>query len=1584
MSKYFKSLQTNFSLDFLDNKIAEEQEKQKQQQGQGQKAGAPGLKRSPSSARRGSSRIEPPGNRSGSRLRAPDASDGAPAIKGPDPDDFVIGDDESSASISRTATPQPAINEGKDAGSSAATAPAPASTESERSRDKDGGSQEGDKGKGKMAPEEELPELVQKKLAHLEKLTARYQGMVTSKPLHRDWHLLFYSQNLTCTDLLRNYRTAHARVSMIDPFEAALREHTPLTSIGDPGTLVEWLNQRSMQSDMVLQELKKIAGEKNEAEKERDELKTKLEDAEKKVKDAFDEAAGLRKERDEAKAESAKHGDSSANSLGVSKAERKSTEDDAFFSYEDEVSRDGELSKQLAEKDVTLKQKTEELQAYEVREKEHTAYINELSVENASLRKDSETFRNELDVKKVDLDAANKQIEQKDAEIASIKQELAEVIAARDASKEHQDEATLSLVQTEAQLVNIQKEMKDSQEALKKKAAEAEARKSEAEDKLQKYQREHAKNLKEGKYSQDAQKGVDNVRNLVKTLQANLEAKTNEVLIARAQASDMHSAMKIMEAESAQTESTMKYLRDIETTAKSDKQRLHEAEQQRDALQKVVDSKRGHEQKIVTLQMQLKQAMEDRDRAYQNIINCGKCVIPVKQDEVTTPSEVASSSKSRLGSETTNVSTQPTELGSEASTPGTPPALEDEDLQTPTGAAKKKSKKKSKKGKKKPESATGPEGADKTEHASADVTVDDLIRDQTGTAAKLRHQFEGNPLIPLLENMHDYVKKRTEADSDNHDNLIMHLEERIEVAVQNLKNKDVVLRAKDDEILELRQNMLNTISSDAKTILQGQIDDLTKEIAIVKEERDAKNAKLLLLEEQREEAGDAIRRDDSQAWQDLAEEHQKRIDHLEADLKERESTIEALRTEIDALGTDITDKNTTMAKLTEDMAASEVKVAKLQESIKSQIENEELIEILKEEKDELQDSMLELGKEATEAKHELKLVREMRDELQREFDELEQDVAKYRKQVKDAEGRETDLKERANELEVRLQDVTDKAGSSTELEGIKGQMESLKRERESLQDAKDASEAQIKDLTAKHTASSTERDEQHQTVLTELEALKSRASELEKDLAASENLAQQRFKDLTSTKELNEKFQQQLKKLKQESDELRAVKAELEKSSALVKKLEGKAKDLRSEITEYKSQAADRDIEIASLRGKAKTSEDRGKALEESYETARRDLEKTQSARDEAIDAREKLQADCRKLEDELKKQKPRIEDLEKQVQKLTEENNSLKEELQLKATSQASAESFVQSAQDQNRELATRTKEMQERVESLEEELEDTRRSLSERSREGDTMRRLLADAESRADTKVKELREQRDLAIEERDRAESDASTVGRKRAREIEDLRNKLREAEQEASRASEVRKDVEKRERDFRNSRIDLERRLAQAQEDADAARNAMSQLQNSLDEGERQVTQLEKDKQSLKKQVEERETRLERLQKSSKTMAEELQQLKNSAKLRHQQQQQQQIHTGSGSSRTSMESVNRSRIASPGPGRPSTSNGSVTGSPGDVNYVYLRQVLLQFLEQKEKKFQLALVPVLGQLLHFDKAEEQKWTSAIAAK
>lgn len=76
-----------------------------------------------------------------------------------------------------------------------------------------------------------------------------------------------------------------------------------------------------------------------------------------------------------------------------------------------------------------------------------------------------------------------------------------------------------------------------------------------------------------------------------------------------------------------------------------------------------------------------------------------------------------------------------------------------------------------------------------------------------------------------------------------------------------------------------------------------------------------------------------------------------------------------------------------------------------------------------------------------------------------------------------------------------------------------------------------------------------------------------------------------------------------------------------------------------------------------------------------------------------------------------------------------------------------------------------------------------------------------------------------------------------------------------------------------------------------------------------------------------------------------------------------------------SSRNSVES-SRSRLASPAP---------KAGQTADViDYVYLKNVLLQFLEQRDKKYQQQLIPVLGMLLHFDKKDEQKWMAVVNAK
>lgn len=73
----------------------------------------------------------------------------------------------------------------------------------------------------------------------------------------------------------------------IEPFEASLRENTPLTSISDPSALVEYLNNINLKGDMVLDELKRVSSEK-------DTFKQKLDAAEKDAKEAWDEVANLR------------------------------------------------------------------------------------------------------------------------------------------------------------------------------------------------------------------------------------------------------------------------------------------------------------------------------------------------------------------------------------------------------------------------------------------------------------------------------------------------------------------------------------------------------------------------------------------------------------------------------------------------------------------------------------------------------------------------------------------------------------------------------------------------------------------------------------------------------------------------------------------------------------------------------------------------------------------------------------------------------------------------------------------------------------------------------------------------------------------------------------------------------------------------------------------------------------------------------------------------------------------------------------------------------------------------------------------
>jgi hypothetical protein len=165
-------LQKNFSLDFLDNKIAEEQEKQKQVAAS--KSSGPGTtKRAPGGATgqsRSSGRGDAATTRTSGRTKPSDTIivDGITSARGADPDDFAIGDD--SNDTSRVTTPLPRTNPHEQS----ETTESDGTNENMDSKTAED-SVDVQKNVGKPA-EEELPSAVRQKLAKLDTLSTKFQG----------------------------------------------------------------------------------------------------------------------------------------------------------------------------------------------------------------------------------------------------------------------------------------------------------------------------------------------------------------------------------------------------------------------------------------------------------------------------------------------------------------------------------------------------------------------------------------------------------------------------------------------------------------------------------------------------------------------------------------------------------------------------------------------------------------------------------------------------------------------------------------------------------------------------------------------------------------------------------------------------------------------------------------------------------------------------------------------------------------------------------------------------------------------------------------------------------------------------------------------------------------------------------------------------------------------------------------------------------------------------------------------------------------------------------------------------------------
>lgn len=433
----------------------------------------------------------------------------------------------------------------------------------------------------------------------------------------------------------------------------------------------------------------------------------------------------------------------------------------------------------------------------------------------------------------------------------------------------------------------------------------------------------------------------------------------------------------------------------------------------------------------------------------------------------------------------------------------------------------------------------------------------------------------------------------------------------------------------------------------------------------------------------------------------------------------------------------------------------------------------------------------------------------------------------------------------------------------------KDRVKELLAEKTALEGSVEALEKELAEVKASLASDAAGSEQAYQDLAAEFEALKIKATTLQTDLSAAQQLAASRFKDLTNLREILQKAQPELTSLRAEVATLKTAKQELGNKTSELRRLETKHEDLRSEMTDLKKVIDERDLEIKTLNQKISQEANGRLKAEDANSTVQESLQRYEGEKRETQESLDRLTRDLAWAQEEVNSSRGRLRDLEQQVVKLGKDADGLREDIELKTAQHASAQSLMGSMRDQTAEIAMQTKEARERCESLEEELGDARRLLSERSREGETMRRLLADVEGRADSRVRELKERMETAVEERHRAEDEASTIGRKRVREIEDLKGKVRDTERSLKRAEDDKEELETVQKEWKRRREELEAKVEQSSQEVNDVRQAMGELRDALDGSERQARDLENEKADLKRSVEETRHRLEKLQKSNK-------------------------------------------------------------------------------------------------------------------
>ncbi|KAM0792100.1 hypothetical protein ACM66B_004804 [Microbotryomycetes sp. NB124-2] len=567
--------------------------------------------------------------------------------------------------------------------------------------------------------------------------------------------------------------------------------------------------------------------------------------------------------------------------------------------------------------------------------------------------------------------------------------------------------------------------------------------------------------------------------------------------------------------------------------------------------------------------------------------------------------------------------------------------------------------------------------------------------------------------------------------------------------------------------------------------------------------------------------------------------------------------------------------------------------------------------------------------------------------------------------------------DKLKELEAR-----DERIKELELE-VEGKDQELSKAKQALEEAKVAGNE------TRSPAATTTTDESVEA------RLKAKDEEMDKLRVTAKEEEEKRVKALSLLRALRQK----LVKSEKDREELQAERDKLKTSDAGQQELV-KAERVRFE-QEMQSMRAAQEMQISKLR--------QGFERETTSLKAQHDKDVQHRKAQAELDVITLKAANAR----ELKDKDQRVQELEQTVRQVERARDEVFEQLQIRTAEVESARDRQQALESQCKELEYELSDCRDKLTTMRNEVVELRKAQKDVSTEDQNARRLLAEQEARHEAKVRDLEARARQLDKDRQDVEEEMGRNLQDRLKEVERMRAQLAQKDVEyaesvhSMRLREERiEQADKEKAELASKLKNAESMLKEVKLDAEKSARAEAAVREELGDRLQRATELEA-------RLEEVQSRESALRSTNKSLREELRKLQSGV-LSSEKQRNPGVgyfssfnqssstlrttnstasETGVPASVSSPPAATTTNATSPvaSPSGASASRTSIGGGLGParasaddeaVNFEYLRNVVLQFLERPEMRPQL--VSVLGVILQFTPAESRRLIAKAGVK